>query len=528
MQPALKLTVEEMLKLPQFREAEIVAGMKGIHRVIRWTHIIEVTEIGHLLNGNELILTTGVVWRDNQRLGRSFLSQLIEKGASALCVELETYLQAIPEELIQMAEANDFPLIIFHGSVRFIDITHQINELLMESQYKMMSELETFSNQLNRLLLSGDAFKKILRLLHEYLDVQVIHIPTEGEVSFFPPIEQSRRTEWLKQIRLGVLSEKSSSQPIQALGRKFADLVMVSETEEWTDFDALVLDRTATALAQEQMRALYIEEKRKSAESLWVDKWVEGAPTKDEIEQHLQRLEPSLKPNGYTVCLGRWEFSSQQSDFTYYSLALRSVFERNGFYPLISLAPKRMIFVLVNQRKRINWKNQLRAALTEIFQIDLFLEHAADSVHFGVGNLLDNPERLYESYRMAREVIHVKEITGKSDRLFYDELYVYRLLSEMDQHKRLKQMADDYIGPVLAFDKKHKSRMFETLKVFLEVHGSKKEAADKLFIVRQTLYHRLEKLKELLGEDFMTPEKRLAIEMAVYAHEFTVARDLDR
>ncbi|MDF2937464.1 MAG: hypothetical protein K0Q90_2837, partial [Paenibacillaceae bacterium] len=40
-----------------------------------------------------------------------------------------------------------------------------------------------------------------------------------------------------------------------------------------------------------------------------------------------------------------------------------------------------------------------------------------------------------------------------------------------------------------------------------------------LFIVRQSLYYRLEKLKELLGEDFMVPETRLAISVALRAYQ---------
>lgn len=519
MQPALKLTVEEMLKLPSFKTAEIAAGHSGVHRVIRWTHIIEVTEIGQLLNGNEVILTTGVVWRENEELGRSFFSQLIEKGVSALCIELETYLASIPAELIQMADENDLPVIIFHGSVRFIDITHQINELVMESQYKMMSELETFSNMLNHLLLSGDAFNNILRLLHEYLNVQVIHLPIDGESSFFPRVEQSERRKWLNELDSGIESGKVSRHPIQAIGRKFADLI-ISHTEEWTDYDALVLDRTATALAQEQLRVLYIEEKRKSAESHLVDKWVEGSLSKEAIEQHLRDLKPSLRQNGFTVCLGFWDLTEGKADFTYYSLELRSIFESHGFYPILSIGKDRLTVVLANLRKQIDWKSRIRRAIAEINRKDLFLKHSAETIRFGVGNLFDQPERLQESHRMAREVIRFKKMTGKPDRLFYDELYVYRLITEMEKQDGLQQLIADYIGPVIAFDAKHNGKMLETLKVFLEVNGSKKEAAERLFIVRQTLYHRLEKIKELIGEDFMFPEKRLAIEIAIYACKY--------
>ncbi|GAA3312818.1 helix-turn-helix domain-containing protein [Ectobacillus funiculus] len=44
-----------------------------------------------------------------------------------------------------------------------------------------------------------------------------------------------------------------------------------------------------------------------------------------------------------------------------------------------------------------------------------------------------------------------------------------------------------------------------------------------MHIVRQTLYHRIERLYELIGRDFMEPYKRQAIEVAISAYEYTSA-----
>ncbi|WP_238322792.1 helix-turn-helix domain-containing protein [Gorillibacterium massiliense] len=39
------------------------------------------------------------------------------------------------------------------------------------------------------------------------------------------------------------------------------------------------------------------------------------------------------------------------------------------------------------------------------------------------------------------------------------------------------------------------------------------------FIVRQSLYYRLEKIAELLGNDFMSPEYRISIQVALRAYQ---------
>ena len=46
-----------MLKRPVFRKAEVLASDRALERYVRWVNIMEVPEVGDLLNGGELVLT---------------------------------------------------------------------------------------------------------------------------------------------------------------------------------------------------------------------------------------------------------------------------------------------------------------------------------------------------------------------------------------------------------------------------------------------------------------------------------------
>ena len=50
-------------------------------------------------------------------------------------------------------------------------------------------------------------------------------------------------------------------QPIQVLGENYAELLICSSDRELTDFDSLILDRTATALAQHLLREVIYRRK---------------------------------------------------------------------------------------------------------------------------------------------------------------------------------------------------------------------------------------------------------------------------
>jgi purine catabolism regulator len=106
---------------------------------------------------------------------------------------------------------------------------------------------------------------------------------------------------------------------------------------------------------------------------------------------------------------------------------------------------------------------------------------------------------------------------------FYEDLYIFRLVLAANSQGVLHEFIHDYIGPVLLHDQQNNGELLKTLKVYLQCKGAKKETAEQLHIVRQTLYHRLDRLYELIGRDFMEPYKRQAIEASISAYEYASA-----
>ncbi|MNE36210.1 Purine catabolism regulatory protein [compost metagenome] len=103
--------------------------------------------------------------------------------------------------------------------------------------------------------------------------------------------------------------------------------------------------------------------------------------------------------------------------------------------------------------------------------------------------------------------------------LFYEELGVFQLLLNLNDGKTLENFIRSYLGPLIDYDQSKGSELLLTLRVFLDHDGSKQIAARNLFIVRQSLYYRLDKITELLGEDFMLPENRISIQVALRAYQ---------
>jgi len=512
-----EIRVHEILGRPYFRNAEVIAGRKALERVVKWVHIMEVTKVGRLLNGNELILSTGIGWQEEEDIGLAFLRELIDCGAAGLCIELGTYTKKSPERMKELAVRSDFPLILFHEEVRYVDITRDLHTFFVNRHHRMMSDLDVLTNRFNRLLLSGKGLTPLLRLLHEKTRRQVALLPADGEPITVPPRPGYVRTP--DELRRG----NAAVRPIAVMGRKVADLILESN-EALGEFDALALDRCATAVAQETMRTLHMEEHRKLKENVWVLDWLNGKLKAHEIAAHVDAVKPGASPRSALACafeLDRKTLAAPDFETSLIQriVTARSAFEQHGCLVVPAQVGQLLVFVLLPYKNQVSDAAVLQA-VEKLRKSDKPGGLAMFGGLAGVGPAVTPLTELPRSFEAACRTVALQKSVGPLRRPLYTELHVYRIVSNLEKTGDLPALIEDYLGPILRYEPHKNAQLLKTLKVYLQLSGAKQETANALFIVRQTLYHRLNKLGELLGEDFMAPEKRLMLELALYAYEY--------
>lgn len=254
-------------------------------------------------------------------------------------------------------------------------------------------------------------------------------------------------------------------------------------------------------------------------EEQWLFEWLYGKHHEEEIQQHLSNVTSVVNPKGAVVCVCRMERELEGSTYSYSGSFFRTFFQSYGLFCFTVMENNQFVFILINLRE-YDWKIRVSKALDQIRQTDVFKLSSSNTPIFGVGKYIESLHKLSDSYTTAKEVLQIQKKANILHEIFYENLHIYRLVSILHKQDYLLEFMNEYIGLVIEYDQNHKSELLHTLTVLLESNGSKKDAANRLFIVRQTLYHRLDKLKDLLGDDFMTPAKRLAIEMSLYIHRY--------
>jgi purine catabolism regulator len=140
-----------------------------------------------------------------------------------------------------------------------------------------------------------------------------------------------------------------------------------------------------------------------------------------------------------------------------------------------------------------------------------------DALRVGLGQELEGPAGARDSYREAVAASAFAQVSGQRV-LFYEDAGVYRWIAPLARNGDALALALVDLATVIEYDRQNHTQLLETLKVYLDCDRSKQQTAARLFIHRQTLYHRLEQLGRLLRADLDDPVQRLGVHLAVYAY----------
>ncbi len=117
----------------------------------------------------------------------------------------------------------------------------------------------------------------------------------------------------------------------------------------------------------------------------------------------------------------------------------------------------------------------------------------------GIGGIKDNLFRINESYEEALKAIEVGRVYNASNRIYmYSSLLLERFLHEVPLH-----LCERYskVLFVKEYKKLLSEEMLETIEKFFENNLNLSETARQLFIHRNTLVYRLDKIQNVMGLD---------------------------
>ena len=546
----MPLTVAQALReIPILSKARVVAGSTGLNRIIRWTHIIDHPDVVPWVQEGHLLLTTAFSLMLHPEEQADLIRLLNEKNLAGMMVNIGRYMLEIPPKMIEAAESVGFPLIVLPWEVDFAEVTHAIHEHILQEQYTLAEQANLIHKKLTQIVLDGGDLTELTRQLAEILHCSVsiedaslrllAHTtkePTDKvrerslQLGKTPDdVVEYLRTQGLfdhlrknpKPFRLpphpaiGLALERIVS-PIIVGSQLFGYIWIIASEQPLNELDTLVIERGAVVAALILSRQETVYETEQRIKALMFDGSMN--PDRSIILNGLpERSWQASLQNGYILFVidaGTLDRQSQRQ-----LTALVEEFIRDEGLWSAAIEREHYLAVVVGTQDM----EKVRA-LAERF-IPVAAKNGFEAT-IGISSASMQIDLIREHYQQAVDALTAATAFHQGTRRvwIYDDLGFLGSLFSRSPEMKIKNRYTDLVSQIDLYDQEKNTHYLPTLETYLDNLASANLAASALFIHRNTLYQRLEKITDLWGIDLQDPLMVLNLNMAIKDWRLNQAR----
>ncbi|WP_285733352.1 helix-turn-helix domain-containing protein [Nocardiopsis sp. ATB16-24] len=142
---------------------------------------------------------------------------------------------------------------------------------------------------------------------------------------------------------------------------------------------------------------------------------------------------------------------------------------------------------------------------------------ANGSVTAGAGGPTTGPEAFRDAFAEASRCLQTLRALGREgDVATTQDLGFSGLL--LSQDRDVPGFVSTTLGPLLEYDARRGTLLVETLRAYFAAGGNLSRAKDELHIHVNTVAQRLERIGQLIGADWQSPERALELQLALHLH----------
>lgn len=551
------LTIYEALKLPALKGTTLIAGDTQLDKPITWITTIEIIEDISRFQDGEFVVTTGYGLTKNETY-RERLKDLIKmKVLSGLAIYTGFYLEEIPEEIIQTAEAEALPLIEIPTTINFSTITKAIVEQIGNQQMRLLKESLNIHKAMTKLALSNHGLKQVLRKLSKLMNASFFVFDDMEQLQASSIVHDSVETKEEKiiieddMLYLSHLQTNDNEPdihssvfpwkdfycfytPIEADAFTYGYLFSLQKKDVWTDMDDIIMDHVSTLLGIELVKQYAIEETKVS---------LQGELMEEILQKEFLSQEKAIKRGlklGFDLTKAHCVFFikieldmnndlSPDMDFSQHlHYIVSQTFQKTNRQHIL-LSRVNEITALIetdttkkNKEKGIFW--ELADSIHERWS-----KHFPVKITIGIGNGYDRIEHISQSANEAEYAVKYAPLLLKEERtIHFDELGFYQILLRMEESGiSLQLFYEKYLGNLIQSNQ-HRTDLILTLETYLAHNCNLQQTSSYLYIHRHTLKYRISQIEKRTGLSLQSPDDRMNLHLAILAYKFVKLKEQQR
>jgi hypothetical protein len=156
------VTVRQLLELEILHNAKLIAGRKGLDKIVTWVYAKHTKTITPWVHGGEFLLVSGYEAGMDQDGLFHLLDEASMNKISGILIEGGINFKEISDKVINKAEEEEIPLFFVNGVISFLDVTREISNFIMENIYINKSSTSLLDQLLNSSSLNRQDVNQLL------------------------------------------------------------------------------------------------------------------------------------------------------------------------------------------------------------------------------------------------------------------------------------------------------------------------------------------------------------------------------
>lgn len=535
----------EVLALPRFSDLQLLSSHSNLTQPLESVEITETPDVADFIPKNVMILTTAMIYKDDQEKLKPFIDSLKQAECTALGIKVGRFLDEISPEIVAYASAVDLPLIKIPSTQPLGGLLHEIVGYLRDSKTEQMSVAFDIQKRFSTLLMQDVDATRFIAEFAKILNAPIILLSPWQQViahsNYFYGNQKSAEF-FIKQLSKDHFQQLAQEKKIFRLQDERQENIQVAgfpiRVNDYFPYYLLVLfpeqipypisefaiDQAILVLTFMLFKNQKIAESFEHLKTDFLDRLLDTH--QEALSKHQNWLElwknyRLINSDYYQLAIVYGVTKPENETHIRYQQAEGQLIFQWLKEQLPEILPDVALFKLKNQNKSILiFQSKKNDHLMILQNLAERLQQALPiTIRFAFGNAYENLEDLPNSYIEASstleaslhaqkpatvQLFHPKGLAGLFEKIGTEDV-------EYFCQQQLKELAYP-TEPTL-------QELRKTLKVFLDFNCEITKTANALYLHRNTIKYRMNQCEKLLGTSIQEPETSLLLRVALELSE---------
>lgn len=540
----MSITVDDLLKIGGFAQSSLVAGRCGSHKEISYAGSMETPDIVPWLIKGQLLVTTGYAIRGEPEKITALIQGLYDMECAALAIKTK-FTGPIPQAALDLADRLEIPLIEIPDPINFVDLVPPAIQAIYAGHTRLVDFSQDIHARFQELDASGGGMQNICNMLSNLLlaSVQItsatffpLYSARKGDVDphyafphfireqrelldTFAASEKTRMYWQLAQLGMNYIVHK-----VMMKDRTLA-YVFVCSTDLPNELSNIVVDHASAVIALEYSKQENLRETRRIvAANLLTDLLAGSIRSEAEALERSGDLGWPMPPfslmvfdvNDFeAITRAQSEPQLQQTKRDIYDVIAQQLFPTLQYPPIVLKSDSFTCLVPGTYRKE-----QLAASCDGV----LSCVHSRLSIQMtgGISLMVPSYRAMVQAHTDARDAIRICRIDQDPRHArFAEDVRLEQALLHSPPSTYLARYIAETVTRLEEHDRENDTQLLTTLEVLVDCLGARTQAAERLFMHRNTLSYRIRRIEQIIGCDLSDGHQLLCLALALKIRRYS-------